>query len=221
MSRGHKIDNIPELPLVLDDEVESISTTSHAYNILRAVGANDDISRCAASRKIRKGIGKLRGRRYITKKGPLIVFAKDNGVSRAFRNLPGVELAKVESLGILKLAPGGQMGRFLIWSKSAIEALKLLWSTSVVPTSAKTAYSIPRSLMTNSDLKRLINSDDIQCVLNSPKAKRDGKKSSIKKNPIQKEKAYIKLNPHTKTKGLAKKVFRIRDSKLSAIFINN
>merc|ERR1711971_1252119 len=111
------------------------------------------------------------------------------------------------------------MGRFLVWSKSAVEALKHLWSTSAVPTSAKTAYSIPRSFMTSSDLKRLINSDDIQRVLKAPKdIKKAGKKSSIKKNPLRNKTAYLKLNPNTETKELAKKGFRLRDSKTSRNF---
>ena len=33
----------------------------------------------------------------------------------------------------------------------------------------KKGYKLPRSLLTNSDLTRLINSDEIQSVVNAPK----------------------------------------------------
>lgn len=178
LSRGHKIESVPEIPLVLNDKVESISSTSHALCILKGVGAYNDVNRVVLSRKIRRGKGKFRNRRYITKKGPMIVFKNDCGISRAFRNLPGVEVAKVDCLNLLKLAPGGHLGRFIIWTKSAVEALKHLWSTPAIPTSAKTSFSIPRPIMTNSDLTRLINSDEIQSVLRAPKEKK--KKNAYK-----------------------------------------
>merc|ERR1712167_467283 len=59
LSRGHKIENVPEVPLVLEDAFVSISSSSKASNILKAVGAFDDVSRVSASRKIRRGKGKL------------------------------------------------------------------------------------------------------------------------------------------------------------------
>ena len=40
------------------------------------------------------------------RKGPLVVFASDNGISRAFRNLPGVEVASVDRLNLLQVNRG-------------------------------------------------------------------------------------------------------------------
>ena len=57
------------------------------------------------------------------RRGPLVIFASDNGISKAFRNLPGIEVACVDRLNLLQLAPGGHLGRFCIWTKSAFEKL--------------------------------------------------------------------------------------------------
>ena len=65
----------------------------------------------------------MRNRRYVQRKGPLVVYGNDSGVARAFRNLPGVEVASVDRLNLLQLAPGGHVGRFCIWTKSAFEKL--------------------------------------------------------------------------------------------------
>jgi len=217
LSRGHKIENVPEVPLVIEEAVESISNSSNALNILKAVGAFDDVSRVAASRKIRRGKGKLRNRRYIVKKGPIIICNKDYGISRAFRNLAGVEVVNVHSLSVLKLAPGGHLGRFIIWTKPAIEAIHRLWSTLAIPSMAKKAYIIPRSAMTNSDLKRLINSDEVQSTLRPPKNTTSGKHIIIK-NPLRNKSAFLKLNPYVTSKKIKKKESKIRDSKTSRHF---
>ena len=87
------------------------------------VGAYADVEKVAASRNIRRGKGKLRNRRYVSRKGPLVVYGSDAGIARAFRNLPGVEVASVDALNLLQLAPGGHLGRFIIWTKSAFEKL--------------------------------------------------------------------------------------------------
>merc|ERR1712187_918196 len=49
---------------------------------------------------------------------------EDNGITRAFRNLPGVELCHVSRLNLLQLAPGSHLGRFIVWSEGAFNALK-------------------------------------------------------------------------------------------------
>jgi large subunit ribosomal protein L4e len=103
MARGHRIEQVPEVPLVVSDEVESITKTSKALALLKAVGALADTEKARDSKAIRRGKGKMRNRRYTLRKGPLVVYASDNGVSKAFRNLPGVEIASVDSLNLLQV----------------------------------------------------------------------------------------------------------------------
>jgi len=186
MARGHHIDNVPEVPLVLENGVESTKKTSQAKEILAAVGAYDDVEKAAASKKIRAGKGKARNRRYVMRRGPLVIYSKNDGVEQAFRNLPGVELCCVERLNLLQLAPGGHLGRFCVWSQSAIEALDTIYGSS--------GKAIPVAEMTNADLARIINSDEVQSVVNP--AKRGPVKYLRKKNPIKSLKALEKIDPY-------------------------
>jgi len=70
-----------------------------------------------ASKNQRAGKGKLRNKRYQQKKGPLVVYANENvSMVKAFRNIPGVETINVNRLSLKALAPGGQLGRFVIYT---------------------------------------------------------------------------------------------------------
>merc|ERR1719178_539388 len=64
MARGHKISNVPEIPLVVSDQIESTTKTRDAVRFLQAVGAFDDVERAKASKTVRRGKGKMRNRRY-------------------------------------------------------------------------------------------------------------------------------------------------------------
>jgi len=186
MARGHRVDEVPEIPLVLDSELENTNLTSRAVDILSAVGAYPDVERAVDSKQIRAGKGKLRNRRYTLRRGPLIIYADNSACEKAFRNLPGVETCSVHSLNLLQLAPGGHMGRFCIWSQSAMDALNTIYGAD--------GKNIPQSSMVNADLARIINSDEVQSVLNP--AKRNGGRHLRKKNPIKSVKALEMLDPY-------------------------
>jgi large subunit ribosomal protein L4e len=193
-ARGHRIEKVPEVPLVLEDAVESIQKTAQAVKVLAKIGADADVEKVKDSKKVRTGRGKTRNRRYVTRRGPLIVYANANGAEKAFRNIPGVELANVERLNLLQLAPGGHLGRFIIWTRSAFEQLDALYGTYSKKSAKKADYTLPRHIMNNANLGRLINSDEIQSVL------RAGKYTSFrrhhKKNPLKNLGAMVKLNPY-------------------------
>ena len=140
MARGHRIDNIGEVPLVVDNSIEKLSKTKDAIRLLKALNAYPDVERSKASRKIRPGKGKMRNRRYVTRRGPLIIYNEDNGITRAFRNLPGVELLKVDRMNLLMLAPGGHLGRFCIWSRAAFDKLDDLYGTWRKKSTMKSNY---------------------------------------------------------------------------------
>lgn len=103
MARGHKIEELPEVPLVLSDDVQSITKTKQAVQLLEKVGAYEDVDKVIASRNLRRGKGKMRNRRYVMRKGPLVVYKDDSGLVKAMRNIPGVELCHVERLNILQV----------------------------------------------------------------------------------------------------------------------
>eukprot|EP00195_Chlamydomonas_chlamydogama_P014652 CAMPEP_0202899776 /NCGR_PEP_ID=MMETSP1392-20130828/8395_1 /ASSEMBLY_ACC=CAM_ASM_000868 /TAXON_ID=225041 /ORGANISM="Chlamydomonas chlamydogama, Strain SAG 11-48b" /LENGTH=405 /DNA_ID=CAMNT_0049586037 /DNA_START=38 /DNA_END=1255 /DNA_ORIENTATION=+ len=195
MARGHRIEQVPEVPLVLSDAAEAITKTSKAVEVLKKIGAIADVEKAKDSKAIRRGKGKMRNRRYVLRKGPLVVFGSDNGISKAFRNLPGVEVTSVDRLNLLQLAPGGHLGRFCIWTKSAFERLDKIFGTTTTASDAKKGFKLPRSVMTNSDLTRLINSDEIQSVV-KPVKPGAATHRPLKKNPLKNLGALLKLNPY-------------------------
>lgn len=89
LAKGHNIESVPEVPLVLSDKVEEVKRTKEAVKILRSLNAWKDVERVLATKRFRAGKGKMRNRRRIQKRGPLVIYNKDNGITRAFRNIPG------------------------------------------------------------------------------------------------------------------------------------
>ncbi|AEH23847.1 50S ribosomal protein L4 [Pyrococcus yayanosii] len=126
-ARGHIIDNVPQIPLVVVDELEKVSKTRETREIFKKLGIWDDIMRAKEKSGVRAGKGKMRGRRYKKAKGPLIVVAKNEGIVFGARNHPGVDVVVVDNLGIEHLAPGTHPGRLTIWTKSAIERLREIY----------------------------------------------------------------------------------------------
>jgi len=194
MARGHAIEQVPEIPLVLDQALEQQQRTKQAIAVLKAVGAYADVVKAKESRHVRSGKGKMRGRRTVNRRGPLIVVAEDGGVSKAFRNLPGVEVANVDSLNLLQLAPGGHLGRFVIWSSAAFAKLNANWGSVARESEQKKGYTLPRNIMFNSDVTRLINSDEVQSKVRP--AIKKVVRAPLKKNPLTNLGARVKLNPY-------------------------
>jgi large subunit ribosomal protein L4e len=125
MARGHKVDGVPELPLVLESKD---TNTKSLLSTLTKRGAGADLAKVRQSKQIRHGTGKYRNSRYVMRKGPLIVYGDDSGnIKQAARNLPGVDTCHVTRLNILQLAPGGHLGRFVIYTKDAFKALSTVF----------------------------------------------------------------------------------------------
>lgn len=194
LARGHRVENVPEIPLVADNALESVSKTKQAISALTSLGAYEDVAKAAASKKLRAGKGKMRNRRYVSRRGPLVVYNTDNGISRAFRNLPGVEVAHVDSLNLLQLAPGGHLGRFIVWTQGAFNRLVDNWGTTRAASKTKLGYRLPRPQMHNSDLTRIINSDEIQSKLRPTIS--SSRSYHRHKNPLTNLGVRVKLNPY-------------------------
>ncbi|KAI4335907.1 hypothetical protein L6164_014503 [Bauhinia variegata] len=198
LARGHRIESVPEMPLVVSDSTEGVEKTRDAIKVLKQIGAFSDAEKAKDSHSIRPGKGKMRNRRYISRKGPLIVYGTEGAkLVKAFRNIPGVEIANVDRLNLLKLAPGGHLGRFVIWTKSAFEKLDSIYGSFDKQSEKKKGYLLPRAKMVNSDLARIINSDEIQSVVKP--TKKEVKRAPLKKNPLKNLNALLKLNPYAKT----------------------
>lgn len=126
-ARGHSIVDVPEIPLVVTNDFESLKHTREVEETLIRLGVLSDIYRVEESRKVRAGKGKSRGRRVKQAVGPLIVVAEDKGIMKAARNITGVDVARVKNLNAEMLAPGTHPGRLTIWTDGAIERLNELY----------------------------------------------------------------------------------------------
>merc|ERR1719386_461030 len=129
MARGHRIGEVSELPLVVSDGAESCQKTKQAVEMLKKLGCEEELKKVTDSKKVRSGKGKMRNRRYVLRRGPLVIYAEDNGIVRALRNIPGVETASVDSLNLLQVAPGGNFGRFIIWTEGAFKKLNTIYGS--------------------------------------------------------------------------------------------
>lgn len=127
-SRGHSIEAIADIPLVVDDAIESLTRAKEVEEALTKLGVIADVVRVRESRKIRAGKGKRRGRKMKQAVGPLIVVVNNKGLADAASNVPGVEVTTVTNLNTEMLAPGTHPGRLTLWTNGAIETLGKVYS---------------------------------------------------------------------------------------------
>ncbi|XP_074114832.1 ribosomal protein L4 [Cotesia typhae] len=193
-SKGHLIGEVPEFPLVVSEKIEEYNKTKQAVIFLRRIKAWNDVQKVYKSQRFRAGKGKMRNRRRIQRRGPLIVYGHDKGIRKAFRNIPGVDLMNVNKMNLLKLAPGGHVGRFVIWTKSAFEKLDALYGTWRKESKLKKDYNLPSPKMANTDLSRILKSEEIRKVLRAPRKKVIRRVKKL--NPLKNTRAMLKLNPY-------------------------
>ena len=196
LARGHRINQLPEVPFVVDKF--NFEKTNFLIDSLRALGLGEELDKVTNSRKIRVGTGKSRNRRYVSRKGPLMVFDDETAnLRQAARNIAGVEICHVDRLNLLQLAPGGHLGRLIIWTKNAFERLGKLFGSIDKPSELKRGYILERPLLTNANVARIINSDEVQSVVRTKQHKvclHDRKK----RNPLVNKSIMHKLNPYDK-----------------------
>ena len=108
--------------IVVVDETQNLKKSKEVKEFLIKIGLKKELERIH-KRKIRAGKGKMRGRRYKKKKGPLIVITKNNGIAKAAKNL-NIDVCLVKNLNTELLAPGGHLGRLTIWTESALNEVK-------------------------------------------------------------------------------------------------
>ena len=138
-ARGHKFSDEVRFPIIIGDYMESRNGTDEKYDLesiplqystrkfvamMEGLGLGDDLVRAKEGRKIRAGKATMRGRKYRTPKSILLVVSKKEGLHKAAKNVPGVDVIATKDLCAEDLAPGGDIGRLTVWTKSAIEELE-------------------------------------------------------------------------------------------------
>jgi large subunit ribosomal protein L4e len=196
LARGHHVNHVPELPLVVDSL--NVDSTKALLAALDTVGVSEDLRRVRASKSSRAGFNKMRYSRFTFAKGPLIVYGQENpNLKRTARNLPGIDTCHVSRLNLLQLAPGGHLGRFVIFTQDAFVHLNKVFGTYREKGIEKSGYQLNRNMMACADLARIINSDQVQAKLRAVKHNSLVKRST-KKNPLKNKTLMQRLNPASK-----------------------
>ena len=119
--RGHKVSD--NYPLIIDSAIEDVDKTKKIKDILIKIGLEKELQRCE-KKTVRAGKGKVRGRKYKKKKGPLIIVSKECMLLKSAGNIPGIDVCEVKNINAELLAPGAVPGRLTLWSKNAIELME-------------------------------------------------------------------------------------------------
>ena len=127
-SRGHKIKGIESFPIVVSDDIESVSRAGEIVKVLDSLKLSQDVKRLK-TRKARSGKPSLRGRSKKVGKSVLFVTKDPSNIRKAIGAIPGVEVRNVNELSVLDLAPGSDPVRLTVYSKSAIEEIGKIKST--------------------------------------------------------------------------------------------
>jgi len=125
--RGHKIEGITSLPIVISDEIEDISNTNKMIRLLDSLNLTQDVKRLDG-RKKRTGKVALRGRTSKIGKSVLFVVSNNEKLSKACSSIPGVDTCSTKDLSVLNLAPGGTLIRLTVFSKKAISEISQIKS---------------------------------------------------------------------------------------------
>jgi len=132
------------------------------------------------------------------RKGPLVIHDdSESDVKRGARNLPGVDTCSVHRLNVLQLAPGGHLGRFVVFTKKAFGSLNNVFGKLNSVSQEKSGYHLNRNMMACADLARIINSDQVQSKLRD---QRSTVKTHVKNktNPLTNKAQMNRLNPFAK-----------------------
>ncbi|MDQ3873381.1 MAG: 50S ribosomal protein L4 [Thermoproteota archaeon] len=124
--RGHKIDDGINLPIVVSNEIESITKTRELKKVLLHLGLGDDIARASIVRKPRSGTARRRGRATRSGTSALIIVGAQSNLVKLSRSLPGVDIKHAKDISVTDLAPGSKPIRLVVFSQNSIEEMKRL-----------------------------------------------------------------------------------------------
>jgi len=111
------IKEILELPVIVESKLASLKSTKELRSSLKKILGEDLFRVVSKKKKRRSGKGKLRGRKYKTNAGLLIVTGSDERLKTK-----NFETKGLGNLGIDNLARGG-LGRLVVYTEQAIKEL--------------------------------------------------------------------------------------------------
>ncbi|MDO8740388.1 MAG: 50S ribosomal protein L4 [Candidatus Woesearchaeota archaeon] len=114
------VKHVPEnYPFIIETKFESLKKTKDVIEALIKLGFSNELER-AEERTIRAGKGKMRGRKYRTKKSVLFVVSKKCELMSAANNILGSDIAEVRNINAELLAPGIRP-RIVLFTEAAID----------------------------------------------------------------------------------------------------
>ncbi len=102
--------------VVFEKNVLDIKTKDFILVLKKVFG--DKFDKILKVKKVRAGIGKMRGRKYKSNAGLLFVIGSDEKMMRK-----GIEVVEVGDLRIKDLAPNGEVGRAVCYSENAVKEI--------------------------------------------------------------------------------------------------
>ncbi|KQK79598.1 hypothetical protein AAES_105093 [Amazona aestiva] len=126
---GHRIEEIPELPMVVEDKVESYKKTKEAVLLLKKLKAWNDIKKVYASQRMRAGKGKMKNHRRIQHRGPCIMLQRGQWDHQSFPEYPRgvcVPVLQVEELALQSMIRSREENGTVPSSTAAEEVQKTL-----------------------------------------------------------------------------------------------
>ncbi len=127
--RGHKVDKIESFPIIVSDQIESVSKSKDLTKILDSLNVSQDVARLENRLKRRSGKPQLRGRSTKVGKSILFVVKDAKKLSKASNSIPGVNVVEAKNLSVTDLAPGARPIRLTAYSKGALDEIAKLKST--------------------------------------------------------------------------------------------
>merc|ERR1712080_519187 len=149
---------------------------------------------CHWGARPRHGQGKAEEQTTCSEAGTSRCLRPGSGSDQSLQEHPGCDVIQVDNLNLLKLAPGGHVGRFIIWTESAFKKLDGLYGTWRKPSATKKNWNLPQPKMANTDLSALLKSDAIRAVLRAPNRKVS--RAVVKTNPLKNIRTMLQLNPY-------------------------
>jgi large subunit ribosomal protein L4e len=124
--RGHKIGDNVKLPVIVSNEIESITKTKDLQKALVDLGLGSDLARASMTRKARSGTARRRGRQGRSGTSALVVVGNDSNLVALSRSITGVDIKHANNISVVDLAPGSKPIRLTVFSQNAVDHLKSL-----------------------------------------------------------------------------------------------
>ena len=116
--RGHMSETSP---IVFANDFENVKKSKDVVALFAKL-ISREMQRCSVA-KVRAGKGKMRGRKYNGKVGPLVIVSQNCPAIKSAKNIAGVDVVPYNKINAGLLAPGTHAGRLIVMSEAAMHKL--------------------------------------------------------------------------------------------------